>query len=229
MTVHRKWIGRTIELVLIAAIAAGLYFAAAEGRERAGLLGEYERLRRMTGDLEVEDPSKTYVLAIPSGEPLRFAWRVHGPKGTQLSIAKFASGSSSQLTTGLSEEDAIVTARVRLTDDRGVELHTNFLGSSGVVSASHPALGRLIRGRESEVVVEQLGTPAASLEPGQRVLLRLRLSDALMNEAAKVLRPEELASYPEGEIERIEVGYTPSPTAPPTVPAAAAPGPEAKP
>ncbi len=209
---------RIFEFGLVAAIAVGLYFAAAEGRERARLLADYQRLRKTTGDMEVADPSKFHVLAIPTGEPLCFAWRFHGPKGTSLAVSSSLGGSSSSGTISLSSEDVLPTVRLRVTEERGLEVHTNFQWTAGVFTTGDIGLVRLLKGRESEVVVEQLGEPLTVLKPGTHLLIRLKFSEALMRDAAKALSPQELARFPGGEFFRTEIAYNPPPTATPAGP-----------
>lgn len=183
------------DLLLILAIAVGGALAWQTGRERVRLAETHRRLAQVTGDLPIDDPSKVYVMALETGEPLHFAWRVYYP-GNYRSILTHNAGSRSTTTTS---KPAEFIARVRVREDgRGrLESYTHFSGGSSNMTLGDGGLADLLRGRWGEVRVEQLGAGGvAAIDPdGSAVLLRLTLPDSIRDEALKTLDPHIIGRH----------------------------------
>jgi hypothetical protein len=186
---------RAFELVLIVALAVGALFAWRTGQERSRLQAEYGRIVRAVGDIGVGDPSRVHLVAIDTGEPLHFAWRVHVPAGVGLD-ARGRSGGGSTSWGGPSSwslHAQELFARVRLREDGGqIQVYSLFAGGSSLATAADPELTAFLRGKAGRLRVEQVGRDGVvALEPKQpAVLLRLTLPDDLMDEARRALPPE---------------------------------------
>src|SRR6185436_11697936 len=74
---------RVLNLFLILVAVLGGLLAWQSGRERGRLQAECARLLAITGDLSIDDPSKVYIRALDTREPLHFAWRVYLPPNYQ--------------------------------------------------------------------------------------------------------------------------------------------------
>src|SRR6478609_5418149 len=111
-------IRKAIDLILIAAIAVGGFYAWRSGSERMRLRATQERLARKAGDLALNDPTRAHFLALPTGEPLHFAWRVYFPAGSSITILD-RNGGSSSLGIGSAEQ---FIARVRIREDDNGQL-----------------------------------------------------------------------------------------------------------
>ncbi|MBN2294352.1 MAG: hypothetical protein JXM70_18125 [Pirellulales bacterium] len=179
--------------LLIAAIIGGFYTYRAN-RQYRQLKAEVNRLSVEVGDLDVADPSKAYVEALPTGEPLHFAWRVYLPANFQ-ACWKHTSGSS----WSTNSEPSEFLSRVRIIeDDKGQLLvYHKEHGGSGKCNLGSTKLAKLLRGRWNEIHVEQLGSDGiAVVDPNDiSVLLRLTLSDELKIEAQEKLNKYENKQY----------------------------------
>jgi hypothetical protein len=200
---------RLIDLCLVAAALTGLFFVWQTGQKRQATRLEYERLVRLTGDLAVTDSSKVHVLALDTGEPLHFAWRIYLPKG---SLLKFrhpgGSGSSS------SRDGEHLIARVRFREDKDgqLQVYKRFSGVSGQSGFGNKSLAAFLRGRWDQVAVEQLGAgKPAIVEPNEEAqILRLTLPEALHSEATEKVDSRSLqAKLPLLYEVHITVGQTP--------------------
>ncbi len=182
---------RLLDLILLIAALIGGYFAWQTGQERSRLEGQYERLSRKTGDLRITDPLRVHVLALDTGDPLHFAWRVYLPANYQANLQRTGGSSSSW-----SSDPQEFIARVRfLEDEQGVlNVYTSFKGGSSRASVGGPELAELLRGRWEEIQVEQLGAvEMAAIAPDQSArLLRLTLPETLEQEALEKLPARDL-------------------------------------
>jgi hypothetical protein len=178
-------------LLLLLAICGGVA-AWRTGLERRQLAATYDRLARVTGDLAITDPSKAHLLALETGEPLHFAWRVYLPPNYNVRLRSGLGGQSSSWSSGSIE--FIARVRIRQTDRGPLEIYTRFSGGSSLMSIGGPKLAELLRGRWNDVIVEQVGAGGlTALEPGKpAVLLRLKLPDDLAAQAKKVLPPHDV-------------------------------------
>lgn len=70
-------------LVTIVALAVSLYLT--HGR-LAKAEAEVSRLRKETGHLTIEDASQVHVIAVPTGDPFAWRWRVYLPGGYDFGV-----------------------------------------------------------------------------------------------------------------------------------------------
>ncbi len=180
---------KALDFILLLAVLIGAILAWQTGRERSRLTERHRRLAQVTGDLPIPDPSKVYVLAVDTGEPLHYAWRVYLPPNYRRILTD---GSGSRSTGWSSGADEFI-ARVRIReDDRGqLELYYHFSGGSSRMGFGNKSLADFLRGRWDEVHVEQLGAgEVAVIDPGRSaVLLRLTLPESMRDEARRKLAP----------------------------------------
>jgi len=180
---------RAFDLVLLIVVLSGGILAWQTGRERSRLEGKRERLVRTIGDLPIADPSKVYVRALKTGEPMHFAWRVYLPPN-YIQLLSASTGNQGNAWPTRSSE---FVARVRLhRDEQGVlQVYTQFSAASSRLSLGDKTLAELLRDRWDKIRVEQLGAAGlTAIEPDQSaVLLRLTLPDDLLGEARKKLSP----------------------------------------
>lgn len=178
-----------LDWLLIAVIAVGGVMAFGSGRERARLEARATRLAAVAGDLPVADPAKLYIVALETGEPLHFAWRIHIPPNYTIKSASNVGSSS----TGWRSDPAEFIARVRFREnaDGQLDVYQRFEGSSSRSSFHSPAFARLISGHWKDIKVEQLGSAGVvEIDPKDTVtLVRLTLPEAL-EAKAKGMEPE---------------------------------------
>ena len=157
-------------------IVVGAVLLWQSGSDRSLLHAEHSRLKLLTGELIPEDPTKIYIRAIETGDPLDFAWRVYLPPNYQLNI-RHTSGSSASG----SNSDAVNSIfRVRLREIDGRWFHYDgFHGSSGL-SSLNPHVGDFLREHPDQLRVEQLGRQQTEeLDPSSEfVLLRVTAPEA---------------------------------------------------
>lgn len=103
---------KAIDLILLLAILVGGALAWTSGRERAKLTKEYTRLARTAGD-----PAKVHLVALDTGEPLHFAWRVYYPANYRAVLTNSLGVQSSSSTSNPTE--AILRLRF-FENDRGL-------------------------------------------------------------------------------------------------------------
>lgn len=177
---------RTLDFLLLLVIVAGSFFAWRTGWERYQLTKRFERLSRKTGDLQVPDRTRAYVQALPTGESLHFAWRVHLPANFILKyrVASGWRGSSNSST------DSEFIARVRIREEEGrLKVFTRFLNSSGSSTLGDEVFAKLLHDRFETIQVTQLGSPEpVSIGPTQSIdLLELSFPREMREEARSLL------------------------------------------
>ncbi|APW62262.1 hypothetical protein [Paludisphaera borealis] len=186
-------IHKPLNILLLVAIASGGFLAWRSGDERGRLTSTYLRLKQITGDFPIEDPSNVHFLALDTGEKLNFAWRVYIPPNyTQ--VVKLLQGNqntswSSSWSSGAVQ--AIARVRIRENNQGQLMIYTQMPGGSSLMSLGDPALAGFLRDRWNEVRVEQLGTDGvATIAPDKpAVVLRMTLPDSMADEARKKLEP----------------------------------------
>jgi hypothetical protein len=185
---------RVVELVLIVVIAIGGFLAWRTDQERGRLQRAYDRLSRKAGDLEIGDPTRVHVRAIPTGEPLHFAWRVYLPANYPARV-HVSTGHSSAHGGGSRSQPQEFIARVRFREDENGVLHvySKFANGSSRMGVGDRAFATLLRGRWNKVVPEQLGANGlVAIEPDRTMtLLRLRLPEDIQEGAKTALSPEQ--------------------------------------
>ena len=148
---------RVLDLFLLTIVIIGGALAWQTGRERSRLSAEHARLARITGDLPVEDPSKVYVQALETGDPMHFAWRVYHPPNYKHILSHGNGGG----TTFFSSSAEFIARVVFREDDEGqLQLYTNFSGGSSLSPFGDEDLAELLHDRWDKIRVEQLGARA---------------------------------------------------------------------
>lgn len=180
---------RILDLLLIGIILVGSFFAVRSGLERQRLSKTFERLSRKTGDLVVADPSKAYIQALPTQEPLHFAWRVYLPPNYSVNLRSHQGSLSSFRSSSAVE----CIARIRFREDKKGDLNVyiRFVGGSSRSTLGDASFAKLLHGRWENVQVKQLGTgqPAVFGADQTVVLLQLNLPEELRPEALKTISP----------------------------------------
>jgi hypothetical protein len=74
---------RIINSALLLAAVCGALFALRAERTRRELAREHRRLAGKVGFLSIDDEHKLHVRALPTGDPLHFAWQIYFPAGCQ--------------------------------------------------------------------------------------------------------------------------------------------------
>ena len=165
------WVDAFLTLVIV----VGVVFVWQSASERSRLQAEHGRLKRLTGELIPTDPTKIYVRAIDTADPLHFAWRVYFPPNYPLNVRHTRGGSSS----GWNSEavHAIFRVRLREVDGRWAAYH-RFHFSSGL-SSLDPQVGDFLREHPEQLQVEQLGSERTEeLDPASEfVLLKATLPE----------------------------------------------------
>jgi hypothetical protein len=189
---------RALDWFLLAVVLIGGVLAAQTSRERARLEQHYRRLIQMTGELPITEPSKVYVRALDTGEPLHFAWRIYLPaKSKQRWSSHWAGSSSTSTTSSNTPSEFVGRLRFRQDEQGRLELYERLSNTSSRMTFGDQALAELLRDRWDKVRVEQLGSPRlAVLDPDQpAVFLRLTLPEDLQEEARKKLPPFTVTQY----------------------------------
>ena len=178
---------RFSDIVLLLVILIGGILAWQTGRERSRLWGSFERLSRKTGDLAVGDPSKVYVQALKTNDPMHFAWRVYTPPDYKQLLKSNSGNSMSAWST--ESRDFIARVRFREDDQGRLQVYTRFHGGSSRMSLGDKELAGLVHGRWDKIRVEQLGLgEVATIDPDQpAVFLRLTMPEDMQAEARKKL------------------------------------------
>jgi hypothetical protein len=184
---------RVVNLLLLVAALVGGLLALQAGRRRQLAQAEYLRLEQIAGNLTIEDPGKVYFRALPTAEPLHFAWRVYYPPNYKQTIVNKASGSS--LSWSSEPIESILRVRFKYDEQGYLNVYTRFHGGSSRSSFGNPELNQFLKDKWDKLHVEQLGKNGlAVLEPdGSATLLRLSMPPAMAEEA--VARLPEYARY----------------------------------
>ena len=170
---------RILDATLVLIILVGGVFAWRSGEQRARSQSEFNRLSRQTGDLAISDPSRVHVRALPTNDPMHFAWRVYLPPSYSLQLRSSLGGTSGSFSA--TSKDFIARARIREDENGDLQIYTRFSGSSTKSMLGDRALAQRLHGRWNIIVVEQLGaSDLVALEPDRpAILLRLTVPEEL--------------------------------------------------
>lgn len=177
---------RIVNLLLIAAILVGGFLAWRSGAERARLRAEYVRLVSLAGDLQVTDSTKLHFLAIETGDPLHFAWRVYfPPRYSPRWTGSFYPLFDRYMHMGSAGAQSVI--RVRFCENRAesLEVFETFPNRNQGNALGDASLAKLLRNRWNEIEVKLTGENGVEvIDPKNTVVvLRMTLSKALENEA----------------------------------------------
>jgi hypothetical protein len=204
-------------LLLIALIGGVVVWQT--GREQGRLRAKIEQMTRTTGDFPITDPPKIHVLALDTGEPLHFAWRIYLPADYELverrkdvpaPVPQPASPPGST-----PSRELILRVRFREDAEGHLNLYQVHEHSSSRGSFGEESLTKVLHGRFDKVHVEQLGKPGLATvgvrEPLD--LLRLKLPADMEAEILEGTSPDERANY---DPYFFEYCFGPDPKQPPT-------------
>ena len=105
---------RALNFMLLAAALVGVYFALKAEVEYRPLREYHRQLVAEVGLLPVGDPAKVHIVAIPTGEPLHYAWQMYVPAGYEKQWHSRAGHGSSSSSGGSDSEPHFDVVRVRL-------------------------------------------------------------------------------------------------------------------
>jgi hypothetical protein len=184
-------------LLLLIALVLGVILAVMTGLQRSSREAEFRRLAKEIGDLTIEDGSKVHVLALETGEPLDFAWRVYVPTDFSTRIGFGGQMFDSGYSGNQDPVDFIVRARFRKSADGSLDIFVKEGDGSMRPNYVNKEVAALIRDHPEWVRVEQLGKDGiAVVDPKRNVLLlQLRMSPEMEAEARKTIPPDELKNY----------------------------------
>lgn len=170
-------VARLFKVLLgIAAICGGVR-TFQEAATQWKLAGEYRRLAATWGDLELSDPFRVHVLALDTGDPLHFAWRMYLPPdctgawdwsscGRQTSRSRWQNVSSSSI-----PYDGICRVRFRKDARLGWQVLT-VSGTTSSLLPIEPSLARqLDRGIQTLRVTRAGAARSESFGPEELVTL----------------------------------------------------------
>jgi hypothetical protein len=176
---------KALDLILLILFLIGAVLAWQSSRERARLMATHTQLAAITGDFQIVDPTRVNVLALETGDPKHFAWRIYLPPGFTQDIRVLTGGGNITQSSSGSSSDSI--ARVVFREDKNgmLEIYSRFSQGSSRSSVGDKSLADLMRGRWETLRVEQAGSKrTALLEPNKPyTLLRLTLPEDLQAEA----------------------------------------------
>jgi hypothetical protein len=173
-----------LDWFLLLVVLVGSFLAWQTGRERSRLTERHSRLARLAGDLPIIDPTKLHALALQTGDPLHFAWRIYVPPNYSPQLR----GSGMAIALGSARASEFI-ARVRVRpDDKGdMQVYTHFGNTTSGTSLGMQAIVSVLENRWDKLKVEQLGAHALTVIKADQpaVLLRLTLPDDLHSEVRK--------------------------------------------
>jgi|GEM_PF-3538054 len=194
--VRQKYIAamtmRRHELILTILFLVGAVLLGHSTWRRIRLEPEFERLKRLTGELVPYDPTKGYVSALPSEEPLDFAWRLYLPAECRIYTRH---GDGWGASGGLYDEmNTVIRLRFREVDGQW-----QFYQQTGTTQKSNvePRLADILSRGSHRLRVEQLGQEAVEeLDMTKETsLLRITLPDDLEAEYKSRLTDRELRRF----------------------------------
>lgn len=187
-----RWIGPVVQWTIVAGIVVGAVSTFRSGRERNELRAEYRRLAAKVGELDVEDPEKVWLVALDTGDPMHFAWRVYLPANYRLKVRHPSGWGSSW---GSDPKEFIARVRFRDEDDDAISVYKNFGSGSSRGRYAHGDAAAFVRKHREAFEIEQLGRDGpVSLDPDEPAeLLRIRLP-AELKEQAEAELPAHSAS-----------------------------------
>ena len=178
---------RCINIALLVVALCGAVVAVREGRLRRELLAEHQMLANETGYLDIVDPSKAHVVALPSDDPLHFRWRIHLPAKYEALWRTSEWGRDASGTT-VQAESFIAQVRFRKNEFGFVRVFSD-MKVGGVSSVGGRELQAFLSDKWDQIERVQLGVGGqVVVEPDQvATLLQLRMPEAMAREAKSVL------------------------------------------
>ena len=155
----------------------------------------YHRLAGITGDLKITDPTKVYIQALETDDPMHFAWRIYYPPNYKQMLQNGNGFGGTRWSSGSSE--FIARVRFRPNESGYMEVYTRFAGGSsrgGFEIGSSLNCSSIIGTRFTSN--SWLATGLTELEPDESaVLLKLSLPEEIEAQARKTLSPSMQKSF----------------------------------
>ena len=185
-----------LDAALIAAIAVLGYFNISAGLERSRLAAIIATVPPPPADFRITDRVLWHVQAIRTLDPHQFAWLIHLPPGT--ADAKSSIGDRLPAGDPIEASDMVVRVGFREVPGSGIQVDSRSNGRRTTSRLGDVALGRLLRGRWDQLVVEQAGRDRLLVAAPEApvILLRLALPPALIAEGRATLALEDWPSFP---------------------------------
>ncbi|MCO6455247.1 MAG: hypothetical protein J5I93_08095 [Pirellulaceae bacterium] len=167
---------RLLNLFLLSLALTGTWLAWEQASQQGALRERYQQLAEKVGMVEVEQPDKLHVRAVPTGEPLHWAWHIYVPDNYHMQLRSEIGTGTSSSHGYFQNEGYRDLARVRLRKLDGVwqiweKLHGGSSYSYGLGEEIERQLDQFEKLR-----VEQLGEDKLQVSDGQEVLTLLRIS-----------------------------------------------------
>jgi hypothetical protein len=172
-----------VHVALILATLLGVATTVQQWATLSELRSEYNRLGARFGFLDIDDPSKFYVLRLQSDDPQEFTWRMYRPpvKGIQYRVIS-GTGSSQSGTDGSQTDSDESIHRYRfLFEDNQMELHRISESGSGYMSFGNQDLAAFLKTHWDQLQIETIDDgPHPTDQPLQ--FLRISIPDAILAE-----------------------------------------------
>lgn len=183
---------RLFDFILLLIAIAGVVPAWLTGIEVRRLTREHERFARMSQSLIVTDPAKIHLIAIDTGDPYHFAWRIYTPANFQISLSSF--GSFIQTKQG----ENLIQVRFIRNHYGQMCIFTNLLGNTYYMYNFERETAEMLRDHWNDVTVYRAGSTGSVVagENGRLVLLRLTLSEDALREIGPKLDPTSRGRLP---------------------------------
>jgi hypothetical protein len=179
---------RWMNIALLLVALYGAYVAVREEQLRRALSEQHRTLAAETGYLDITDPGKVHVVALPSEDTLHFRWRIHVPASFEIMWQTNNWGEDGKSSTGPAE-NFIAQVRFRKNEYGFVRVFRDMKSTGGVGSLGGRELQTFLSDKWDQIERVQLGADGpVVVEPDQvATLLQLRMPEAMAGEAGSVL------------------------------------------
>jgi hypothetical protein len=180
---------RLMNIALLLVALYGAYLAVREEQTRRELSAQHQMLAHEVGYLDITDPDKVHVVALPSEDPLHFRWRVYVPANYEGAWrTSDAWGGDNYSSTGFAE-NFIAQVRFRKNEYGFVRVFYDMKLRGGVDSLGGRELQTFLSEKWDQIERVQLGEDGpVVVEPDElATLLQLRMPEAIASEAESVL------------------------------------------
>jgi hypothetical protein len=178
---------RWINIALVLAALYGAYLAVREEQLRRELSAQHRVLANEVGYLDLTDPDKVHVVALPSEDPLHFRWRIHLPANYEVMWQTSKWGEDGSSSTGAAE-NFIAQVRFRKNESGHVMVFRD-MKIGGVGPLGGRELQTFLSEKWDQIERVQLGVDGSVVVEAHEVatLLQLRMPEAMASEAESVL------------------------------------------
>ena len=178
---------RWMNIALFLAALYGAYVAVREEQLNRKLSVQHRTLAAETGFLDVTDPNKVHVVALPSEDPLHFRWRFYLPDNYTVIWRTNQWGEGKDSSSG--PRNFIAQVRFRKSEYGFVRVFKDIEPHASVGSLGGRELQTFLLDRWDQIELVQLGADDPAIVEPQEVatLLRLRMPEAMAKEAQAVL------------------------------------------